>query len=86
MDSVYLEPVGNVPSTLVWKRDQSSQTFWTTHWLNKDDSLREEFCKKSRIAPSISQRYILSIIPFLPLVKIVSKSLFRRNFKYIFLF
>ena len=64
MDSVYLEPVGNVPSAPVCKRDQSSQTFWTTHWLNKDDSLREEFCKKSQIASSISQRYILVLSHF----------------------
>ena len=46
VDSTYLEPSDGSPSALLYKCEESSQTEWTTIWMDKDNPEWREFCGK----------------------------------------
>ena len=88
VDSTYLEPSDGSPSALSYTCEDSSQTEWTTIWMDKDNPEWREFCGKSQIACQISEGYLFNkslLIIFIILPLTVLSPFFILSFPCIFL-
>ena len=89
VDSTYLEPLNGSPLTLSYTCEQSSQTEWTTTWIDEDNLARKEFHATSQIALPISDGYLFNKDFFknkYPFIVLFLSPFFKFSFPYISLF